>query len=571
MGTDQAGGAATMTSPTDIPDSQEIEVDWTEEYKAGLEKQKAAEEPLHEVNRQFGRNVLATIAARVAIMARGVCLVPFLLARIGLEAYGIWTTIFILVLYVGLTTLGISNVYIKYVAEFNARREYHKANSLLSTGLAVTIPLCAMVFVCFWLGWRWVAPWLHLPPAYASDGKEAVLIVLGVFLSSIALSAFSCTLYGTHQIASTQVFEMVSIVIECALIVWLVCAGRGIRGLAEAYLVRTVINDGLTIWWVFRRLKWLRLSPRLVSRESLKYVVHFGGLVQFQSMLSTFLNSVERVAAIELIGVSAAGLMDVAKKWPFALSTIPTAFFTTLLPAASHVDAASDRTEWLENLQTLYLKAARYSNMCTATFVAAMALWASPVMHVWLGPKLPMRESLIPLFVVFSLAMQFHMLTGPGTSIFRGMGRVYEEFNYSVPNVLLLGVTIHVSRWIIGAWTPLGIGIAVAVATAVSACVLMGRVLFVLDLKLTRFLRVVVLPGLAPYIAAGLLAWPAARMVTLVNRWQGAGVLAAVGLVYAVGVIAMLRSWVLTDEEKQKGIRLVCQVLGLFRSREATA
>ncbi len=91
---------------------------------------------------------------------------------------------------------------------------------------------------------------------------------------------------------------MVSIVIECALIVWLVCAGRGIRGLAEAYLVRTVINDGLTIWWVFRRLKWLQLSPRLVSRESLKYVVHFGGLVQFQSMLSTFLNSVERVAAL---------------------------------------------------------------------------------------------------------------------------------------------------------------------------------------------------------------------------------------------------------------------------------
>ncbi len=182
-----------------------------------------------------------------------------------------------------------------------------------------------------------------------------------------------------------------------------------------------------------------------------------------------------------------------------------------------------------------------------------------------------MRDSLIPLFVVFSLAMQFHMLTGPGTSIFRGMGRVYEEFNYSVPNVMLLGVTIHVSRWIVGAWTPLGIGIAVAVATAVSACVLMGRVLFVLDLPLTRFLRVVVLPGLAPYIAAGLLAWPVARMVALMNRWQGAGVLVAVGLVYAVGVIAMLHSWVLTDEEKQKESGWYRQVLGFFRGREATA
>jgi O-antigen/teichoic acid export membrane protein len=563
MGTDQAGGAAAMSGPTEIPDSQELEVNWTKEYDAGLEKSAAGEEPLQEVNRQFGRNVLATIAARVVNMARGVCLVPFLLARIGLEAYGIWTTIFILVTYVGLTTLGISNVYIKYVAEFNARKEYDRANSLLSTGLAVTIPLCGAVFLFYWLGWNWVAPFLHLPPAHAADGKEAVLIVLGVFLSSIALSAFGCVLYGTHQIASTQVFETASIVIECVLIVWLVCAGRGVRGLAEAYLARTVINDGLTIWWAKRKLKWLHLSPRLVSRESLKYVVHFGGLVQFQSMLSTFLNSVERVAAIEFIGVSAAGLLDVAKKWPTALSSVPTAFFATLLPAASHVDAASARKE--------YLNGARYSNLCTATFVAAMALWSTPIMHVWLGPKLPMREALIPLFVVFSLAMQFHMLTGPGTSIFRGMGRVYEEFNYSVPNVLLLGVTLPVSHWILGVWTPLGIGIAVAVATAGSACVLMGRVLFVLDLPLQRFLRVVILPGFAPYVAAGLLAWPVARLVAEMNRWQGAGVIAVVGLVYAVAVVASLHYWVLTNEEKQKGIKLVRQVLGIFRSREATA
>jgi O-antigen/teichoic acid export membrane protein len=302
-----------------------------------------------------------------------------------------------------------------------------------------------------------------------------------------------------------------------------------------------------------------------------KYVVHFGGLVQFQSMLSTFLNSVERVAGIEFIGVSAAGLLDVAKKWPTALSSIPTAFFATLLPAASHVDAASDRSEWLGNLQGLYLNGARYSNLCTSAFAAAMALWASPVMHVWLGPELPMRETLIPLFVVFSLAMQFHMLTGPGTSIFRGMGRVYEEFNYSVPNLLLLGVTLPVSHWILGTWTPLGIGIAVAVATAGSACVLMGRVLFVLDLPLKRFLRVVVLPGLAPYLAAGLLAWPVARLVAETNRWQGAGVIAVVGLVYAAAVIATMHYWILTNEEKQKGIKLVRQVLGSFHSQGATA
>jgi O-antigen/teichoic acid export membrane protein len=562
-----------MTEIQMIPDSASKEVDWMLDPEAGREMAaaSAASAPLREVHRKFGPNVMATIAARVVNMARGVCLVPFLLMHIGLEAYGIWTTIFILVSYVGITTLGLSNVYIKYAAEFHARREYDRANSLLSTGLAITIPLCAAIFLGFLLGWNWYAPWLRLPAAHAADGREAVLIVLGVFLSSIAFNGFGDILTGTQQIAATQIFLIISILAEFALILWLVSAGRGIRGLAEAYLARTVINDGLTIWWTWRKLKWLRISFRLVRRESIRYVVHFGGLVQFQSMLGIFLTSVERVAALGLINASAAGLLDVAKKWPTSLSSIPTAFFAALLPAAAHVDAASGRPDRLRNLRQLYLTGSRYSNLCTAAFVAVIAFWARPILYVWLGSELPMRQMLVPLFVVFSLAMHWHMLTGPGTSMFRGMGRVYEEFTYSIPNLLLLGITLPAARWIEGRWTPFGIGLAVSLATAGSACVLMGRVLFVLDLPLTRFLRVVILPGMAPYVVAAIMFWPVAVLVAASNRWQGAGVLTIAGLVYAAGVVAVLHRWVLTSEEKQKGIGICRRGLSILRGREATA
>jgi O-antigen/teichoic acid export membrane protein len=207
-----------------IPDSPDKEVDWTLDPDAGWEMVAAGTSPalLKEVHHHFSRNVLATILARVVNMVRGVVLVPFLLWHLGLEAYGIWTTIFILVSYVGVTTLGLSNVYIKYVAEFHARREYDKANSLLSTGLAITIPLCSAIFLGFLFGWKWYVPWLHLPPAHAADGKEAVLIVLGVFLSAIALSGFGDVLAGSQQIAATQWFLILGILSEFAAILWLV-------------------------------------------------------------------------------------------------------------------------------------------------------------------------------------------------------------------------------------------------------------------------------------------------------------------------------------------------------------
>jgi len=103
------------------------------------------------------------------------------------------------------------------------------------------------------------------------------------------------------------------------------------------------------------------------------------------------------------------------------------------------------------------------------------------------------------------------------------------------------------------------------VATVGSACVLMGRVLWVLDLSLARFVRVVIVPGLAPYLIAGLLAWPAAHFVARVNRWQGMGVLVVVGLVYMTGLLATLHQWVLTLDEKRKGYGILNRALGVFQ------
>ncbi len=502
------------------------------------------------------KNVVTTIGARALYMITRVGIPPFVLARIGLEAYGLWTTIFLLVSYLGLSTLGISNVYIKYVAEYHARREYDKANTLLSTGLSITVPLCSALYAAIWLGWGWVAKLLHLPASHAADGKEAVLIVVGIFLASISLNVFSDTLNGMQQIAANQYFWTAGFLAEFVLIVVLVGGGRGIRGLAEAYLARTVIEDGLKMWWAWRKLPWLHLSPRLARRAALKTVIHFGGLVQFQSLLTTMINSIERMLALLLVNVSAAGLMDFAKKWPQSFSSIPMAFFAAFLPAASHLEASSDAGTKQKNLSDFYLRGARYSNLCTAYFCSMMALWTYPILHVWLGAKMPMPGVLTMLFFAFSVSMQFHMLTGPGTSILRGMGMVWEEFYYSVPNLIFLAVTVPLSYLYFEAWTTLGIGVAVAAATICSACVLMVRVIFVLRVSAGAYVKQVLLPGCVPYASAALLAWPVWWTTVRLGRWTGAGVVLAAGALHGAIMMALLYGSALNAQEKQQVSRI---------------
>ncbi|HEX5229007.1 MAG TPA: hypothetical protein VFW44_14915, partial [Bryobacteraceae bacterium] len=293
---------------------------------------------LGEDHRKSVRDTLSSgvavgLAARAGYLLTRFLIPPFVLAHIGLEAYGLWATTFILVSYVGISTLGISNVYIKYIAEYAARRDYQRANELLSTGLTITVPLCTAIYLALHLSWSHVASLLHIAPALQGDAREVVLTVVGIFLTSISLSAFRDALTGMQRIATVQGTWVMAYLLETALIVILVAAGRGIRGMSEAFLARTVFEIATAMYFSFRSMPWLRLSPRLSSKEAVRTIWSFGGISQVTSLLAIALNSIERAVAVPLIGLEAAGLLDIAKKLPGMAATIPGAFAASLLPA----------------------------------------------------------------------------------------------------------------------------------------------------------------------------------------------------------------------------------------------
>ena len=72
-------------------------------------------------NRRLLQNVSAEAGARVFYLATRFFIPPFVLARVGMEAYGLYGTLFVLVAYFGMSAIGFSSAYIKYVAESDER------------------------------------------------------------------------------------------------------------------------------------------------------------------------------------------------------------------------------------------------------------------------------------------------------------------------------------------------------------------------------------------------------------------------------------------------------------------
>lgn len=520
--------------------------------------------------RRLLRNVFAEASARVFYLGTRFFIPPFVLARIGMEAYGLYGTLFILVAYFGISAIGFSNAYIKYVAEYAASGETDKANRLLSSGATIMGGTGIIGMAGFIFFWPAIAAWMRIPKRLDADARVLAFLVVGVFFAYLALSVFRDTLTGLQQIALVQRVWIGSIILETLLIFVLAGAGFGLRGMGAAFAARTIFEVGSHWWLAARRVSWLRIRPVKPDRESLRLLLNFGGVVQLNSVLSIFLYSVERFVATPLLGLAASGLLDLGKRFPSMATAIPSAFASSVLPSASDVHArAGSPEDGRAKIRSLYLSSARLMNTASGALFAFLAFAATPCMIFWLGKSAPADASV--LTVLFSIGMQVHMLTGPGTSILKATGRPRMEFHYSVANLLALAILLPASRLLVGKWDVTGIAAAAATATIVSAIWFLLRANRALGASAREFLNEVCLPGVVSYAAAAVTLLPLLHWVAVTNRLEAACVLTVGGSLYFLVLVASLMRWVATTDEKESLRELIRRLPGAAALRRRSA
>jgi O-antigen/teichoic acid export membrane protein len=516
----------------------------------------------------IGRNVGFEIAAKVGYFISRVFIPPFVLSRIGLSAYSLWSAVFLLITYIGMTTCGFWLVSVKYVAEYVVHDETRKANEILSTGLLTIAPMCAVLFGLIFLAMPRVILWLQVPTALQHDARQLILIVTGVFLCDLSLSVFSQALSGVQRIAEVQVIWLISCLAEVGMIFLLVGTGHGVMGLAEAYAIRTAVSIVLAAILAYRLIPWLRLSVRSFSRQAFRSVVHFGGVVQLNMMLGVGLNTIERIIAAPLIGLNAIGLFDISDKLPGIAGAISESFAASFMPAASglHSELAGSPHQ-AEMIGKLYLKGSRYMNLVAATLAGLFATASGPLLYVWIGRVYPGTAFLMAIFAV---QQNVHLLTGPGTSILRGIGRPQEEFFYSIPNLLTVLAAVPLSRLVLGNWSIIGIGSAVVVATIISAGGFLVRANRTLHISRRDYWSWVLAPGLVPYIIGILFAVPAWKYVEQTTRWHGAMIMLVIAALYSLTVLLVTDRFVLDGDERsffRDVVRREWSRLGRFGTR----
>ncbi len=479
-------------------------------------------------SQSFFHNTLAQTAGRLLYLLTRVGLPPLILHFVSLEEYGLWSTCFLLISYVSMGAFGVSNVYIRYVAEYNIKAEFASINGLISTGLVLTFLFSIIALGGIWLAMPLLLHSFNVAPALHHTAQVLILGTLATMLLDMTLGAFAYVLHGLQKIAQQTIVWIISFLLETVLIVALLVSGYGVTSLLWAFFARYIFSTVIYIVLCYRAIPNLHISLRLVKREFFSRFLHYGGILQLSGLLSVFMYSIERVIAGYLTGLTAIAVLDLGQKFPVMASQVFSSMNASFLPAITEAHSLGKQ----QDIQRLYTQGLRYLNLLNGLAMGFLAPFAAWLLTAWLGHG-DHLDNTIAVMICACVGYQLNVLTGPLSAYYQGINQPARTFSYLLWQLLFIAAGLVIA-WRYFSFDVVIIAEITMLARVLSALVYLCRGNYQLGLKHRRFISSVLWTGAMPYMFGYAIMTAVAPWLTLftANRWQLIMMLAVIGMCY---------------------------------------
>ncbi len=444
------------------------------------------------------RNTLANGVGSVTGILVGLLLTPFLIHRLGLEAYGVWTLALTITFaggYASLSELGIEGATVRYVAEASDDRDLPALNRAVCTSLAV---FCAIALLLAPIAVALAHPLVSLfdvPPHLRMAATTCFALVGAQLAFELPARAFVAVLEGTQHFIVYQSVELGRALLQAALYVIVVLRGWGIAGLGGALAVSSLA--ALLAYWILahRAVTGLRASPFGASRAELARIVRFGGGVFSLRLVSTVYNQMDKAIVGIALGPRPVGLYEIANKINLGAATISSVSVSAVVPAA-----ASMRRE-AALLRDMFVRGSCYATAASLPFAVAAFIFAKPLLLSWIGPSARPAVGAVRLFACYE-TMQ--MVNNVGSTMIFGVGRIRLPL---IVNTVATLLNLVLSIALVHPLGFSGVIVGTLLANGLAWPVLLWYYLRIFDCSPRMWLRRLVapnLPGLALQVAVSL-------------------------------------------------------------------
>lgn len=377
------------------------------------------------LTKRIVRNTLFNFAGRFWAMFLGLLLTPFLVAKLGMTGYALWSLVLVITNYLFTWDLGLGNALIRHVAHYYAQRDYNGLNSVMSTALLIYAALATVAITLTVVLRPVVLSAFRVPAEQWEEVGWALVTAVVAFALGNMWSVFRGLVTGLQQMHLTNLITALRATLNALGAVAFLQLGYGLKGLALSEIITMILTAAFSAVLALRAFPMLRLNPILVRRETLKMLLGYGLKVQITGLGALINLQMNKLLIGYFLNLELLAAYELGFKLVYGLVSLLRLLSSAVMPAAAELHAQYDH----DRLQRLYRQGAKYLMLAIAPLGFVTILHAHSIAAAWLGVPPPEVARVIQFLM---LAYGFNLLTAMGTAMARGVGHPEFETRYAI-------------------------------------------------------------------------------------------------------------------------------------------
>lgn len=441
----------------------------------------------------LARNLAANWVGVLVDVLIAFFLTPFIVAKLGLAVYGIWSLLNSLISYMGLIDMGVRGSVGRFLNHYMALKDNAKLNQVLSS--AVIFLTCAGVvlfLISYFLGQNFSLLFQKTPASLESEIAIALPLMALAIWATFLGAVYRSVLASMDRFELVNAIMIVSQLVRAGAVVYVLLKGYSIVGLAAVSLIIAVANMGFFALVAARLLPDLALWRLRWSKERFLEIWRFGIVAFLTRSSSQLIYQGDQIVVMVMLGPTAVGVYSIASMLIQYAQRFVDQVGGTLYPSIMRAGSLRD----VEGLRTLYFRKAKISFFIGILLYAGFTGFGGDFIHLWLGKEF---DAAILVLVILSGGEIAGLLSSCGGSILFSLNKL--RFNLlAALGEALLNLSLSV---MLVAFTDWGLA-AVAAGTLVSAILVRGLIhpfytSHAIDLKYSKYVLTVILPAVLTF------------------------------------------------------------------------
>ncbi len=366
------------------------------------------------------RNSLWNAAGKFFCIPLHLLLIPFVVASLGPERYGLWVALFALVDYFVLFDLGVGAATIKLAAEFGADSESDRLARLAASALLLSFVFVPPLGVVFAYAQE-ILGFLRLTSTRPTEAVAVFRWILVLFALTQAQSVFRNLLFGLQQIHLSNLCEILYFLCYALVTVLILRSDGGLVQLAIGVLALRVLLGAAEALLVLHSKPGLLRSSWRPDRHIAARLLGYGGRLQLTAVAGLLNFQYDKLLIGYFLRTEFVAFYELGSKLAGLVRLVPAALLGPMIPAASELAVLKDESR----LRELYQEATRYLILAAAPAAAFLLFHADALCALWLGAQADPGAALALRWL--AVAYFFNIATGAANAIGRGAGWLRPE------------------------------------------------------------------------------------------------------------------------------------------------